>query len=228
MTDRGFGDDGTISDLPWTAVFDPVANARALSAIQAEGFRAAAKLVDRFVVAAETNRDGSESSSGSSGNGSTPPPPAAAGSDVDLILRSWWSLWGQMLRSMPSVGANGSGPATFELAGDNAGGPVHLHVDGAGGASTEIWLHNSGTEDMDDVRLLCGGLMSHDGHVIDSEAVRFAPDCIYMPGRSSRGVTMEVVVGESTPAGRYRGTLLAQGHPDLWLPFVVSVRAPSG
>jgi hypothetical protein len=24
----------------------------------------------------------------------------------------------------------------------------------------------------------------------------------------------------------YRGTLLAQGHPDLWLPVVLTVRAP--
>ena len=51
----GVTDDGTISDLPWAAVFDPVANARALSAIQARGFSAAAQLVDRFVQIAETS-----------------------------------------------------------------------------------------------------------------------------------------------------------------------------
>ena len=56
--DRGLSDDGSIGDLPWTAVFDPVANARALSAIQAEGFRAATRLVDRFVTIAETAGNG--------------------------------------------------------------------------------------------------------------------------------------------------------------------------
>jgi hypothetical protein len=224
--DRGSDDDGTISDLPWTAVFDPVANARALSAIQAEGFRAAAKLVDRFVVSAETIKDGN-------GNGAEPsspdtPAPPAAGSDVDLIVGSWWSLWGRLLRSMPGVTANGPGPATFELTGADAGGPVHMTADGAGVATSEIWLHNSGADDMGEVRLLCGGVMSHDGHVIGSDAVRFTPDCVPMPGRSSRGVTVEVVVDAAVPEGRYRGTVLAQGHPDLWLPLVVSVRTPSG
>ena len=51
MTSRGLGDDGTIDDLPWASVFDPAANARALSAIQAEGFRAASRIVDRFARA---------------------------------------------------------------------------------------------------------------------------------------------------------------------------------
>lgn len=53
MTDRGFNGDGTIDDLPWASVFDPAANARALSAIQAEGFRAASRIVNRFVRAVE-------------------------------------------------------------------------------------------------------------------------------------------------------------------------------
>ena len=57
MTNRGFNDDGTIDDLPWASVFDPAANARALSAIQAEGFRAASRIVDRFVRAVESNSD---------------------------------------------------------------------------------------------------------------------------------------------------------------------------
>src|ERR1700739_63056 len=51
--DRGDGD-GNINELPWASVFDPAANARALSAIHAEGFRAASELVDRFVPIAAT------------------------------------------------------------------------------------------------------------------------------------------------------------------------------
>ena len=40
------------NDLPWASVFDSAANMRALSAIQADGFRAASELVDRFESAA--------------------------------------------------------------------------------------------------------------------------------------------------------------------------------
>ena len=45
--------DGNVgNELPWASVFDSTANMRALTAIQAEGLRAASKLVDRFIVAA--------------------------------------------------------------------------------------------------------------------------------------------------------------------------------
>ena len=216
--DRGTGDDGNISDLPWTAVFDPVANARALSAIQAEGFRAAARLVDRFVSIAETNGNGAEPAAADETAASN------SGPDADLIVSSWWSLWGRLLRSMPGVSGS-SAPATFELTADNENGPVHLQADGAGCVETEIWLHNSGTADLPDVRLLCGELLSHEGHVIPSDAVRFTPECVPMPSRSSRGIGMEVTVAEGLPPGRYRGTVLAGGYPDLWMPVIMSVRA---
>jgi hypothetical protein len=49
MAGRVGEDDGSIADLPWASVFDPAANVRALSAIQARGFRAASEVVDRFV-----------------------------------------------------------------------------------------------------------------------------------------------------------------------------------
>src|SRR3984957_4436147 len=57
LNNRGFRDDGTIDDLPWASVFDPAANARALSAIQAEGFRAASRIVDQFVRAVGSNSE---------------------------------------------------------------------------------------------------------------------------------------------------------------------------
>jgi hypothetical protein len=58
LTNRGFRDDGTIDDLPWASVFDAAANARALSAIQAEGFRAASRIVDQFVRAVGSSTNG--------------------------------------------------------------------------------------------------------------------------------------------------------------------------
>ena len=49
------------NDLPWASVFDSAANMRALSAVQADGFRAASELVDRFVRMAAAGPDGSKS-----------------------------------------------------------------------------------------------------------------------------------------------------------------------
>jgi hypothetical protein len=223
---RGLSDDGSISDLPWTAVFDPVANARALSAIQAEGFRAATRLVDRFVAIAETGGDGAASSSESASTEGVASN-SAPSSNVDVIVSSWWSLFGRLLRSMPGANPGSNGSAHFELGDDNANGLVQLNADGPGYTAAEIWLHNSGVEDLADVRLLCSDLLSHDGDVIASDAVRFTPDCVPMPARSSRGITVEVVVEQDLPAGRYRGTLLAHGYPDLWLPIVLTLKAPA-
>jgi hypothetical protein len=48
-----------------------------------------------------------------------------------------------------------------------------------------------------------------------------------MPRRSSRGVTFTIKVPPDARPGIYRGTVLASGHPDLWLPVQVTVRLPS-
>jgi hypothetical protein len=34
-------------------------------------------------------------------------------------------------------------------------------------------------------------------------------------------------VPDDAPAGNYRGTLLADGYPDIWLPMMLSVRPRS-
>jgi hypothetical protein len=126
----GVTDDGTISDLPWAAVFDPVANARALSAIQARGFLRATQLVDRFVhiAATSTNAAGPQTATGTKGH----PSGEAAGTDVDLILTAWWSLFGRLLRSMPGAAALRGESATFDLGNESASGSVHLNADGRG------------------------------------------------------------------------------------------------
>jgi hypothetical protein len=45
-----------------------------------------------------------------------------------------------------------------------------------------------------------------------------------MPARSSRGVTVEVDIDEHVAPGSYRGMLVADGHPDVWLPIEVVVK----
>src|ERR1700722_15736674 len=87
--------DGMSSDLPWSSVFDSSANMRALSAIQADGFRAASELVDRFVRVAAAGLNRSE-----------PSAPPADGEPADLygatglepFVTSWWAMVDQLLR----------------------------------------------------------------------------------------------------------------------------------
>ena len=49
MSEHEIGDNGNFADLFFASILDPEANVRRLTAIQAEGFRAASELVDRFV-----------------------------------------------------------------------------------------------------------------------------------------------------------------------------------
>jgi hypothetical protein len=224
--DGGVTDDGMISDLPWAAVFDPVANARALSAIQARGISAATQLVNRFVQIAETPTNAAGPKTATNTNGHTGV--EAAETDVERMLTTWWSLFGRMLRSMPGASTPRGDSATFDLANESADGRVHLNADGPGPTVGEVWLHNRGSDDIDSVVLRCSDLLAHDGSTIGSEAVRFAPDRFALPGRSSRGVALEVTVAPDIAVGCYRGTLLAEGFPDLWLPVTLTLRAPGG
>jgi len=217
-------DNGSISDLPWAAVFDPVANARALSAIQARGFSAATKLVDRFVRIAETSANAAGPNAAASTNGHSSA--EVANSDVDLLLTTWWSMFGRLLRSVPGAATLRGDSAGFDLADESANGTVHLTADGPGCVVGEVWLHNRGPADIETVRLRCGDLLAHDGAKVGAGAVRFVPESFALPGRSSRGVALEVDVTPDVAVGRYRGVLLAEGYPDLWLPVTFTLRAP--
>ena len=49
-----------------------------------------------------------------------------------------------------------------------------------------------------------------------------------MPARSAvEGVTVEVEIGEDVAPGSYRGTLLVDGHPDIWLPIELAITRPA-
>ncbi|MEB3030871.1 hypothetical protein [[Mycobacterium] nativiensis] len=229
--DKTFGD-GSIDDLPWASIFDPAANARALSAIQAEGFRAARRIVDKFAQAAtgSTNAaDGADGADGANGaNGAV-----AAGAEptglpeFERLTRAWWSTAGQfLLRSLP-VQHNGSdGPVTLDVNNPESRDALTLRVTGPGAATGEVWLHNRQGDDGAQIRLRCSELLGHGGDVIGADAVRVDPAVVPMPRRSSRGVAITVDVGPQVRPGVYRGTVLAVGCPDLWLPVVLTVAAP--
>jgi hypothetical protein len=238
LTDRGFRDDGTIDDLPWASVFDPAANARALSAIQAEGFRAASRIVDQFVraVGSTTNGDATtvpaEATNGnavSNGNAAVNGDGAAAGvPELERLTRAWWSMVGQfLLRSMPLSQTAGSESVSLDVNNPDDKRAVNLDAPVGGSANAEVWLHNRGPEDRGDVRLQCSDLLSHDGNEIPAAAVHLDTAVVAMPARSSRGVAVTVDIAPEVRPGVYRGTLLASGHPDLWLPVMLTVRLPS-
>jgi hypothetical protein len=212
------------NDLPWSSVFDSAANMRALSAVQADGFRAASELVDRFVRMAASGLTGSEPSA-------TPaneePVDLYGATGLEPFVTSWWAMVDQLLRiSSPRREAQTpqADMPTLDFAAAQAQGALRLCTVAPGAATAEVWLHNRGPVDMGKVVLRCGDLLSHDGNVIAARLMRFEPDIVPMPARSSRGVTVEVDVEEHVAPGSYRGTLVADGHPDVWLPIELVVK----
>jgi hypothetical protein len=225
--DRGTGD-GSINDLPWASVFDPTANARALSAIQAEGFRAASELVDRFARIATTGRNGMNRSTTSAAPLTNDQRADLFGAtDIEPLIRSWSVMIGQFLlgsapRAPDPVSADG---ASLDFSSDEAKGRLDLGATAPGAATAEVWLHNRGADDLGQVRLRCSDLLANDGCVISSSAVTLDPPVIPMPTRSSRGIDVKIEVPQGVPSGVYRGTLLVECHPELWLPVVTTVRS---
>jgi len=225
--DRGTGD-GSINDLPWASVFDPAANARALSAIQAEGFRAASEIVDRFARIATAGLNGKDRSA-------TPTAPLTndqradlfGATDIEPLIRSWWVMIGQfLLGSAPVAGDPVSADgATLDVSSDEAEGRLDLGAAVPGAATAEVWLHNRGAHDLGQIRLRCSDLLADDGSVISAGAVVLTPADVPMPPRSSRGIDVKIEVPQGVQPGVYRGTLLVEGHPELWLPVVLTARS---
>ena len=220
MDEGGRHDDGSISDLPWASVFDPDINMRAVGAIQARGFRAASEVVDRLLkTAGSVNADQPASESDEKPRARGNPP------DVDRFVETWQKMVGQVARSLRDGVAAPTAPAAFDLGQVEASGEISVETVGPGTAAAEVWLHNRGATGLGKVRLRCSDLLAHDGSLIESAAVRFEPDVVPMPARSSRGVTVEVDVGDHVAPGHYRGMLLADGYSEVWLPLALLVRS---
>ena len=215
------------SDLPWSSVFDPGANMRALSAVQADGFRAASELVDRFVRIAAAGLNANETSA---------PPPRDEPADLygatglEPFVTSWWAMVDQFLRITSPLRERETAEAdtpTLDFAtaqGSHCTGRLQLSTVAPGSATAEVWLHNRGPVDMGKVVLRSGDLLSHEGSVITARLMGLEPDIVPMPARSSRGVTVEVDIDENVAPGSYRGMLVADGHPDVWLPIELVVK----
>jgi hypothetical protein len=204
-------------------IFDPAINVRALGEIQARGFRAAADLVDRFVNLADqkpravSETDDPGSTHGERNGGARRP-------DVEQLLDSWKGIIGQVAGSLRGAGSRQHpDAAAFDIAASHASGQVNVRASQPGVVSTEVWLHNGGPTDRGTIVMRCGDLLSHHGSILSSAQVRFEPEAVPMPARCSRGVAVEITIGEDVAPGRYHGTLLVDGHPDAWLPVLLTV-----
>lgn len=217
MTERN--SDASVSNIPWASVFDPALNVRALGEIQARGLRAATEVVNQFIRMADT-KTGTDTAVDAQPTGDDPAPQVP---DVDRVLRLWQRLATQAVESLRGATQSGSEAASVDIHHATSSGVVSLVAGEAGAVSTEVWLHNRGADDLGKVRLRCSDLLAHDGALIESALVRFEPDAVPMVARCSRGVTVEIDVPDDIAAGSYRGTMLADGHPDIWLPVVLSV-----
>jgi hypothetical protein len=220
----GANEAGSSNGLPWSSVFDPIANMHAFSAVQADGFRAASELVERFVRIASATLD---QNAGLTARAT----PASDEQGADLfgatglepLVTSWWSMADQFFRPPVRRGAQQGAPAAFDLSADDSVGQLALEAGAGSTAAVEVWLHNHGPLDMGKVQLRCSDLLAHDGAVIPAHVLRFEPDVVPMPARCSRGVTVEIHVADDLAPGHYRGTLLADGHDELWLPVILTI-----
>jgi hypothetical protein len=132
-----------------------------------------------------------------------------------------------LLQSIPATAKTGSQSVSLDVGDPGSRRGVNFDVAVGDSASCEVWLHNRGPDDRGDVRLKCSDLLSHEGRVIGADAIRMDNAAVAMPARSSRGVAITVDIAPEVAPGVYRGTLLAGGHPDLWLPVMLTVRLPS-
>jgi hypothetical protein len=217
--------DASVSDIPWAAVFDPALNIRALGEIQARGFRAATEVVNRFIRSADTKTvaDSVDSTQAPGDQAISPPGEEAPPPDVDRVLQAWQRLAAQAVESLRGAAQPRGDVASVDIQQATSSGAVSLVASEPGAVSTEVWLHNRGADDLGKVRLRCSDLLAHDGALIESALVRFEPDTVPMLARCSRGVTVEIDVPDDTAAGNYRGTMLADGYPDIWLPVVLRI-----
>lgn len=196
----GFG------ERPWSSLFDPAANVRALGEIQRRGLQAAGELVDRLVGDADghapaPSADDSETGAPDGDHGDGYGPHRAHGAHaghggspaaaqlfqvwVDLLQQGFQAVTGATVTAAVPTSSNGHRGATVDVGAglttgtvriDAAGGDVEDGRSGDGRAEAEVWLHNGTAEPRADVSLHCGDLRAHDGSLLPAGAVRFDPD----------------------------------------------------
>ncbi len=222
------GDGTGATGTPWAALFDPVANARALGEIQAQALRAAGEVVERLARLSDGSESGPSASdhTETTSDGETPPPGDAAN-----LLEAWIELLQRASKSFSNASGGGSRVRDDErievdLDTGSTNGLVRLEVDGSGALRVgiaEVWLHNGTADSVGPLTFLGGELRSPDG---DPLAATLACDPAHievLPGRSSRGVALTVAKEGVLCPGTYRGLIQVKGAPQVWLTVEVVV-----
>jgi hypothetical protein len=224
--------DGRDRGLPWSSVFDPVANARALEQIQRRGVEASAELVERLVSLVDGGRDDGAS-------GADDAPSSSRPSDGIDVFGLWADVATRTLQAMarlsvPDVETTGAGgaptggsPWVDVVTGRTHGTLLILRDPATDTATAELWLHNPSEQVVGPLRLSVGDLRRPDGTVVPPGAVKLDPEMLELAPRSSRGVSASVDGAALVAPGRYRGLHLAAGAEEVAVPVELTVASPS-
>lgn len=207
--EAAYADDGGIAGIPWAAVFDPAANVQALTAIQERGFRAASQVIARFLHgtgAAGLTLGARRSETAENGE-----------SDFHSLV----AMSRRMMTRLAPATNHRDESAELDMAAGIASGTVVLTADVDAPAVAEIWLHNGSAADVHPVHLRTTDLYGHNGAVVSSKNIVISPNPVLVVARSSRGVGVEVA--PVTTPDCYRGLVLAEGRPAMWLPLELRV-----
>lgn len=229
MMDEGGEQDptGTAGPPP----FDPVAGAKLLGEIQAEGLRAAAALVERVVHLVDGPHATPASDSEDDAQSSDGPPTVADG------VLPWFDLWSDLvgrtsetLQRFRGADAGPSGDGV-RIGIDGSLAPARALVVSVGSTrhgQGEMWLHNGTAEDQGELVPRCGPLSDVHGNVLEGDVEIDPAKIDGLPSRSSRGFVISVTADPSAVPGTYRGTVQVQGAEAVWMPIeiVVPVRSP--
>ena len=89
---------------------------------------------------------------------------------------------------------------------------------------TELWLHNPSSQPVGYLRLTVGELRAPDGRLFGPGVIGFDPaEIAVLPARSARGAVVSLSAEDHLEPGIYRGMVLADGAPDLWVSLELAV-----
>lgn len=220
---------GDALGLPWASLLDPVANARALSEVQALGLRAAGELVERFVRSVDGDPPPAQPAGGAESDGEE----SAAGGPAGRFLEAWTEFLRRTADSIGRVADPGRGaqtpPSSVQIdvttGASSRGVAVVVDCDGVAVTSpAEVWLHNGTGTSVGPLALRCGDLQTAEGCVVAGTLVFDPAEIDQLPPRSSRGFEMHVAPSAVLVPGTYRGLLQVVGAPEVWLLIEVVVQ----
>ena len=221
------------NDYPWSSLFDPIANARALADVQAQGLRAASELVERLarsVDGAESNPPQSQDAAEADGTGDG----KSRMSEATRLLDAWVEL---LRRSAEAFGrtvetrAAATDRTEVDLDAGSASGTLRIEIDETGAARNgpaEVWLHNLTHALIGPLTVHCSELRAPEAGVLPAR-LTFEPSHLdELPARSNRGVAVAIAIDENVAEqplqpGTYRGLVQVTGAPKVWLPVEVVV-----